>query len=169
MDSNQNSLNLTWWQRKKYSGKFIAYNDNSVLTSGTSYWDCRHKAREKLAEKKLTGIKGLNFNIEYLYVEKKSNIYRGLIIVIFGFILFELMMSELMSFESISLHKKIEFFIFYNFVLLSIFLASLMIINPVVRTQSVFGLLGKAIVNKERHLGWEVSLSGISAFMFLVS
>ena len=171
MDPNEQTFKLSWWQRRKYSGRFIAYENNNVITSGKSYWECRHRAREKLSENRLKTLNKdkLQNQIRFQYIEKKSNVYRGIIVVIVGFLLFELMMLDLVTNDNVLIYRKLEVFLFFNFLLLSIFLASLMIINPVVRTQSVFGLLGVAIVNKERHLGWEVSLSGITAFIFVGS
>ena len=162
--SSQEKISLSWIQRKRFEGKFIAFSDNKIYASGNSYWDCKHKAREKLS-----GKMNIRKNLTYTYVEKKSTVRRGLLFVFLGFILFELDISQIIlsTDPSLLLYKKIEVFIFYNSVVLSIFLASLLIISPVVRSHNFFGALGEAIVNKERQLGWEVALTGVLIFIFL--
>lgn len=160
--SSQENVNLSWFRRRRYQGKFIAYCDNVIYASDYSYSDCKHKAREKLS-----GKIDIRKNLSYTYVEKKSTIRRGLFLVFIGFILFEIMLYDLISSPLLMLYKKIEIFMFYNSVVLSIFLASIMIISPVVHSKNYFGTLGEAIVNKERQIGWEVALSGVLIFIFL--
>ena len=159
--SSQEQLNLSWFQRKRYEGKFIAYCDNKIYASDSSYSDCRHKARERLSGK-LEQRK----NLLYTYVEKKSNIRRGMFIVLLGFLIFEYLLAELLN-SSLVWYKKMEIFMFYNSVILSIFLASILIISPVVHSKNFFGTIGEAIVNKERQLGWEVALTGVLIFFFI--
>ena len=165
MNYEDHTIKLTWFQRKKYSGRFIAYSENNkIYASDKNYWECKHKAREKLT---INGSGLLRHQLKFSYVEKKSNIYRGLFFVSLGFLIFEKMMYDILLMSNIQIYKKSEIFIFYNSVILSIFLASLLIISPVVKSHNPFGIIGQAIVNKEKHLGWEVSLMGISAFIFL--
>ncbi len=162
--SSQKPLNLSWIRRRRYQGKFIAYYDNIIYASDSSYSDCKHKARENLS-----GKLDIRKNLSYTYIEKKSTIHRGMLIVFLGFLLFEYMLYELLSSPLLFSYKKIEIFIFYNSVILSIFLASILIISPVVHSKNFFGTIGEAIVNKERQLGWEVALSGVLIFIFLAT
>lgn len=162
--SAQERIDLSWFQRKRFEGKFIAYSDNIIYASDNSYSDCRHKARERLS-----GELDIRKNLYYTYVEKKSTIRRGLFLVFLGFVIFELLLYDLLTspFLQPLLYKKIEIFVFYNSVVLAIFLASLLIISPVVHSTNFFGTIGQAIVNKERQLGWEVALIGVLMFIFL--
>jgi hypothetical protein len=160
--NSKEKISLSWFQRKRYSGKFIAYSNNEIYASDNSFWDCRHKAREKLS-----GKVGIRKNLSYLYIEQKNNIFRGLLFVFLGFFIFESLMYDLLSSNQIASYKKAEIFIFYNSMILSIFLASLLIISPVVKSHNFFGSIGEAIGKKERQLGWEVALTGISIFIFL--
>ncbi len=157
-------INLSWFQRKRYEGKFIAFSNGVIYASDNSYSDCRHKARERLS-----GKLEIRKNLYYTYVEKKSTIRRGLLLVLAGFLIFELLLYELLTAPALQslLYKKIEIFVFYNSVVLSIFLASLLIKSPVVHSKNFFGTIGEAIVNKERQLGWEVALTGVLIFIFL--
>ena len=160
--SSQEKLSLSWLQRRRYEGKFVAYCNNKIYASDASYWNCKHKAREKLS-----GRNDIRKNLIYAYIENRTNIRRGLTLVFLGFVLFEYLLYDLLSSPVLMLYKKIEIFIFYNSVVLSIFIASLLIISPVVRSHNFFGAIGEAIVNKERQLGWEVALTGVLIFIFL--
>lgn len=162
--SDQERISLSWIRRKRFEGKFVAYCDNVIYASDNSYSDCKHKAREKLS-----GKSDIRKNLSYTYIEKKSTIRRGLFLVFLGFVIFEYLLYEIISSPILLLYKKIEIFIFYNSVILSIFLASILIISPVVHSNNFFGTIGEAIVNKERQLGWEVALAGVLIFIFLGS
>lgn len=153
---------LSWFQRRRYRGKFVAVSNNKIYASDSSYWDVKHKAREKLS-----GKADIRRNLSYLYIEKKYTNIREIIFFLVSYFLFESAINELISSPKILLYKKIEIFIFYNSVILSIFLASLLIISPVVQSRHFFGSIGKAIIESERHLGLEVALTGINVFIFL--
>ena len=75
-NSDFGSIELNWFQRRRYIGRFIAIYDGKVFASGRNYWECRHNARRKSADSPIE----IRKNLRYDFVEKNINYYRALFI-----------------------------------------------------------------------------------------
>ena len=159
---NSTNFPLSWFQRRRYSGKFVAVSNNKIYASDRSFYEVKHKARERLS-----GNSEIKRNLTYLYIGKYYTNIRETFLFLISLVIFESAIYQVISSPNVFLYKKIEIFIFYNSVIFSIFIASLLIISPVVQSRHFFGSIGKAIIENERHLGLEVALTGINVFIFL--
>lgn len=161
------ALELSWYQRRRYAGRFIAVlfdaESPQIVSSGNSYTNCRHSLR-----KRVMGQPDLRRDIRIFYVEKRGSYFRGLFLAFLSFLIFQLVTCEALVAE-IHVEQKIVAFLLFNLLVIAVFLASVTIITPVLKSRMAFGFLGSALKNQERQLGWEVSMGGVSGFVFLAS
>ncbi|MHA2362735.1 MAG: hypothetical protein ACXAC7_02160 [Candidatus Hodarchaeales archaeon] len=160
----QPEINLSWRQRTRYHGRFIAIFDNKIIASGNSYVDTRYKVRRKLAQQKVS----TRPDVYYHFVERRTNFVRGMFLVLLASLVINYQLVEVVS-ESLEIHQKISTVFFIDLAILAVFYSTITMINPVIRSRVNLGLLGKALKNQERQVGWEVVSLGIIGYILLSS
>ncbi|MFQ5978314.1 MAG: hypothetical protein ACE5OZ_09320 [Candidatus Heimdallarchaeota archaeon] len=98
----------------------------------------------------------------------KLSIIRGLMLAFAGIVILNIMLTSHFILQ-IGNYEKASIFFFYNFASLTVFIATMMMINPVMDSRIVLGFFGKELKSLERQLAWEVSLCAGLLFLFLVS
>lgn len=98
----------------------------------------------------------------------KLSIIRGITLASICIIILNILLTSHFGLP-IGNYEKASIFFFYNFAGFTVFIATMMMINPVMDSRVVLGFFGKELRSLERQLAWEVSLGTALSFLFLIS